>query len=303
MNQFLETRTGKISFPAYVPVTTFGDKYPLDNLLRPYLPRLADAVMVSYYYAKQIKSGQKPRIPMMVDSGGFFSLYSGVEVKERKKLGVIEYTKDGQIEKISPLDVLELQEEIADVAFTLDFPIPPGMDLTEARTRQKLTINNAHWAIANRRRRDLPLYASIQAWDVPSAKECAKAYVNCGFDGVAIGGLVPRSKDLSLVLSIVEAVRAEIPDLPLHVFGLGHPNMISRLYEAGVNSVDSSSYIKYAASGKLWSNPDLVIEEPTATDRLHLALWNLATATGKTLPLATTEMLFETVRKQEKVKV
>ena len=40
----LNTRRGAIPLPAYVPVTTFGGRYPLDDLVRPYLPRLADAM-------------------------------------------------------------------------------------------------------------------------------------------------------------------------------------------------------------------------------------------------------------------
>ena len=46
---------GTIKFPAYIPVTTFGGRYPLDGLIQPYLPRLSQAVMVSYYYAQQMK--------------------------------------------------------------------------------------------------------------------------------------------------------------------------------------------------------------------------------------------------------
>ncbi|BCL39660.1 tRNA-guanine transglycosylase [Nostoc sp. MS1] len=293
--KMLTTRSGQISFPAYIPVTTFGEKYPLDNLVRPYLCRLAPAVMVSYYYAKKMSPEQKPRLPLFVDSGGFISLFEGVNIRSKNKLGIIEINKDGETEIIHPKDVLELQSQVADVAFTLDFPIPPNMDLPQAKERQNLTIANAHWALNNRRRRDLPLYACVQAWDSQSAAHCAKEYANCGFDGIAIGGLVPRVHDIDLVLSIVETVRNEIGDLPLHIFGLGSPDIIQKLYAVGVDSVDSSSYIKYAASGKLWSNPDFQIKEPTVTDRLHLALCNLAAATGKTLPLSASGIIFSTI--------
>lgn len=295
----LITRRGQIPFPAYIPVTTFGEKYPLDNLIRPYLSRLAPAVMVSYYYAQKMLPEQAPKVPLMVDSGGFISLFEGVNIRSKGKLGIIELKKEEGIEIIHPKDVLELQAAIADVAFTLDFPIPPNMELTEARKRQKLTIANAHWALENKRRRDLPLYACVQGWDVQSARQCAIAYANCGFDGIAIGGLVPRFHDMNLVLSIVEAVRNEIGDLPLHIFGLGYPEIIQALYRVGVDSVDSSSYIKYAANGKLWSNPNFRIDDPTPTDRLHLALCNLATATGKTLPLSATEIVFSTISVRE----
>jgi tRNA-guanine family transglycosylase len=291
----LVTRRGSISFPAYIPVTTFGQKYPLDQLVRPYLPRLASAVMVSHYYAQNLTPEQMPRLPLLVDSGGFALLLAGTRLLERKGLGVLEIVRGEEVTLLHPRDVLEFQSAIADVAFTLDFPIPPNLEPREAKKRQRLTIANAHWAIANRRRQDLPLYACVQAWDADSARRCAQAYVGKGFDGVAIGGLVPRSHNLPLVLEMVEAVRGEIGDLPLHVFGLGHPQIVQELYQAGVDSVDSSSYVRYAADGKLWANPNFRLDEPTPTDRLHLALCNLATATGKTLPLSTTQMLFSTL--------
>jgi hypothetical protein len=174
MQRTLTTRRGKISFPAYIPVTTFGEKYPLDKLVQPYLPRLAPAAMVSYYYAKEIVLETAFRIPLLVDSGGFATLFADTQLYDRDGLGVLEISKAGVTEILHPRDVLELQEAIADVAFTLDFPIPPKLDADEALRRQRLTITNAHWALANRRRRDLPLFACIQAWDVDSLASALK---------------------------------------------------------------------------------------------------------------------------------
>lgn len=275
------------------PVTTFGGKYPLDDLIRPYLPRLAQGIMLSFYYAKQMPD--KPQtFPLLVDSGGFASLFSTARLVTSGKVGLLEISNEDKTETIHPCDVLELQEKIADVAFTLDFPIPPQMDQAEARQRQALTIANAHWALANRRRKDLPLFACIQAWDAASARECARAYKGAAFDGIAIGGLVPRVQDLQAVLAIIEAVRNEISDLPLHVFGLGKPETLPRLFEAGTDSVDSSAYVKLAADGRLWGAPHLQIQNASPIDRLHLALCNLAMATGQALPLSASQMLFIT---------
>ena len=274
-------------------MTTFGGKYPLDDLVRPYLARLASAVMVSFHYARQIRESM-PALPLFVDSGGFASLFSGAQVVSSGQLGMVSIERDGNMENIHPREVLQLQEKIADVAFTLDFPIPPGMERGEAHRRLELTIANAHWALANRRRKDLPLFACVQAWDVPSARECARAYADAPFDGVAIGGLVPRAHNLTEVVRIVEAVREEIGDRPLHVFGLGKPESAEALYAAGVDSVDSSSYVQLAADGRLWGNPGYRIEDPSPTDRLHLALCNLATATGRALPLSAARVSFTT---------
>ncbi len=289
----LITRRSVIRFPAYIPVTTFGDKYPLDKLVQPYLPRLAQAAMVSFHYARQMS--EPLRLPLMVDSGGFASLFEGTRVVKSGKLGILKISREGQAETIHPRDVLDLQEKIADVAFTLDFPIPPGMDEREAQKRQQLTIANAHWALANRRRKDLPLFACVQGWNVASARHCARAYAeqHC-LMGSPLAGLCRGARDLKKVLAIIEAVRIEIGDLPLHVFGLGKPEMVDHLFRAGVDSVDSSSYIKLAADGRLWSAPNVVIPEPSACNRLHIALCNLAAATARTLPLSASRMVFET---------
>ncbi|MBD2429346.1 tRNA-guanine transglycosylase [Phormidium sp. FACHB-1136] len=296
----LVTRRGTIPFPAYLPVTTFGKKYPLDDLIRPYLPRLAPAVMVSHYYAQQMKLEQRPSIPLWIDSGGFAALFEGTQILDRRGVGVLEVPNGDQVDLLHPKDVLTFQEDHADVALTLDFPIPPGLDDSENHRRQQLTITNALWALDNRRRPDLRLYACVQAWDVASAQACAQAYQGKGFDGVAIGGLVPRTKHPDQVLAIVRAVRDIIGDLPLHVLGLGNPKWLPSLYEAGADSVDSSSYVQYAANGKLWGNPNFILEDPSPTDRLHLALCNLALATGKTLPLSTAMPIFTTLQLSQK---
>jgi queuine/archaeosine tRNA-ribosyltransferase len=286
----LNTPHGPIRLPAYVPVTTFGGKYPLDDLVRPYLPRLAPAAMVSFYYAKKMK--ERPGLPLLIDSGGFASLFQNSRVIEVGGLGVLETSAGEEVETLRPSDVLDFQEQFADLAFTLDFPIPPSMDAAEAKRRQHLTVANAKWAIANRRRKEMLLYGCVQGWDVTSYRQCAVAYSTLGFDGLAIGGLVPRISDLDLVLAVVDAVRDVTPSLPIHVFGLGKPGTAEVLYAHGVASVDSSSYVKLAADGKLWGQPAVHLGDATPVERLNLALCNLAMATQRTLPLSTTHLLF-----------
>lgn len=287
----IATRKGSIRFPAYIPVTTFGTKYPLDDLVRPYLSRLASAIMVSYHYAKQQKTPF--RLPMMVDSGGFASLFDRADVIEEQGLGIIRLATEDGFEFISPSEVLEFQEQKADLAFTLDFPIPPSMELELAKVRQRLTISNAIWALNNRRRSDLPLFACIQGWDIDSYLDCAKTYAQLGFDGVAIGGLVPRARDKELIKSVVAGARSIVGEMPLHVFGLGKPELADLVFDSGADSVDSSSYLKLAASGLLWGSTAKAIASPTPTQRLHLAICNLANATRKNLPLSVSPHLLQ----------
>lgn len=286
----LHTKHGDIHFPAYIPVTTFGEKYPLDDLIRPYLPRLAPAAMVSFYYARKMNA--RPTFPLFIDSGGFASLFRNSRVLEEDGLGVLETIIGDDVEILRPSDVLEFQEQHADVAFTLDFPIPPSMAADEAQRRQRLTIANATWAISNRRRRDMPLYACVQGWSVSSYRKCAIAYSALGFEGIAVGGLIPRAGDVHTLLKIVSAIRKATPTKPIHVFGLGNPSLVEALFQHGVQSVDSSSYVKLAANGRSWANPSIQLADASPIERLHLALCNLAMATNYSLPLSAAHLAF-----------
>jgi helicase len=280
----LVTRKGEIPFPAYLPVTTFGQKYPLDNLVRPYLPRLAPAIMVSFHYAKKIE--EAPPIPLFLDSGGFASLFENSEVKEQNGWGTIVVSNDDKEETIDPMMVLERQEEIAEVGFTLDFPIPPGSSAKEAEKRMNLTIGNAKWALDNRRRKDLLLFACIQAPDPANARAFASELASLPFDGFALGGMVPRMRNWELVEEFTEVVLEEVGDRPLHVFGVGKPERVRQLFEMGVTSVDSSSYVKAAADGICWWGEQRKVENPGTFDRVNLALRNLAAGRTDEMPLS-----------------
>lgn len=283
----LVTARGTIKYPAYIPVTTFGDKYPLDGLLQPYLPRLAPAVMVSFHYAQAMD--RKPRVPLLIDSGGFAALFDGATIVEHRGLGVLHIAQDESDQQLTPLRVLDFQEERADVAFTLDFPIPPGTGRQEAERRMELTVANAAWAIENRRRKDMPLFASIQGLDADDYCAVAATLAKYAFDGFAIGGLVPRARDWDGVTRVVTGVLKEAGNRPVHAFGMGNPATTRQLFSMGVASVDSSSYVRLAADGKTWGDVPAP-EDPGTMDRVFLALSNLAEA-GRDTPTGRNQRL------------
>ncbi len=237
----MRTKHGTISFPTFMPVTTFGDKYPLDKMVQPYLKRTSQCLMVSHYYAQEMK--KRPNMPIFIDSGGFAGLFEGAEIIEYDEYACIK-TKEG--EELNPLDVLHFQIKNADIGATLDFIIPPGLDVAECIRRQNLTIKNALYAQKHNIVGDLVLYASLQCWDEKSARQCARIYSEAGFPGIAIGGMVPRSKDKEYIKNTVRAVREEAPDCVIHVFGCGNIDLIPALIEVGADSFDSSSYVRAA---------------------------------------------------------
>lgn len=245
MRRILKTRSGPLPLPAFLPVTTFGGRFALDELLRPYLGRLAPGLMVSYHYAKQMK--RRPNGVLFIDSGGFASLFEGSEYVERDDYAVIR-TREG--DEISPPEVLALQEKHADIGATVDFLIPPDCPPDEAERRQQLTERNALWALRHRNSADLKLFASIQAWDPDSATATMHRLADHPFDGFALGGMVPRIRRPEEIVAIVRAIRIVDRDRPLHVFGIGSVELIRTLFDEGVNSVDSSSYVRSAADGR-----------------------------------------------------
>lgn len=250
MAKSIDTRKGRINFPAFFPVTTFGKKFPLDEAIRPHLYRFAPALMVSYHYAQQMT--KSPDIPLFIDSGGFASLFKESEIVDIGKSAYIR-TKEGTI--IQPAQILAFQEKHAEAGATLDFLIPPGCSREEALRRQELTIRNAIWAVQHRSRKDFRLYASVQAWDPDSARNIMLEFAGFPFDGFALGGMVPLISRPELIFEIVRAIRDVEPDRPLHVYGIGLPMVIRGLFEAGADSVDSSSFVRHAA-GKKFMDPE-----------------------------------------------
>ena len=241
----LNTAHGTLHFPTFMPVTTFGDKYPLDKMVQPYLKRMSQCLMVSHYYAQGMK--KRPNMPIFIDSGGFAGLFEGAEIVEYDDYAAIK-TREG--DELNPLDVLHFQIKNADIGATLDFIIPPGLDEKECIKRQNLTIKNALYAQKHNIVGHLVLYASLQCWDEASARRCARIYADAGFDGIAIGGLVPRSKDVEYMKTIVRAVREEAPNCAIHVFGIGNPSVLPDLIAAGADSFDSSSYVRNAIESR-----------------------------------------------------
>ncbi|MCX9074320.1 MAG: tRNA-guanine transglycosylase [Candidatus Methanoperedens sp.] len=160
--------------------------------------------------------------------------------------------------KLNPIEILRIQEGIgADIASTLDIPILPQDNITNLQHANylKTSIKNAILSSRKKQREDMLLFAAIHGNDI-SVMMNTVDYLNKkgNFDGFAIGGLVAKRSDFRKVVDIVIAVRKKIGDKPLHVFGLGGPSMIPLLTYLGVDSFDSSSFLK-AGSKRIYFVP------------------------------------------------
>jgi len=281
------TRKGAVELPIYIPTLTFGNDFPLDDYVRPFLTSVfTPAIMSSYRFIHKMTPEQQPPQSFWLDSGAFalLSVNQSSWQTQQSGISVIEVAgEEGKAEILHPKAILEKQEQIAEVGFTLDIPVPLDCEPAEAERRLQASLNNALWALKNRRRQDLVLYASLPVYNVQTTRVMAEKLSETGFDGIALGGLVPRRHQHDLLIELVRTVKAVAPNLPLHLFGMGQPDLCARLFAAGADSVDSSSWVRYAASGKLFGIEG-AMPNPSRREQQHLALMNLASARQSVLP-------------------
>ena len=275
--------------PLYIATLTFGGDFPLDDYVRPFLtPSFTPAVMSSYRFIHKMKAEQQPQQAFWLDSGAF-ALLSVKKASWRtaaSSISVIEVADEsGKAQVLHPKAILEKQEALAEVGFTLDIPIPIDCEPAEAEQRMQASLNNALWAKQNQQRGDLVLYASLPVYSVESTRVLASKLAEAGFDGIALGGLVPRRHQHDLLIELVRTVKTIAPDLPLHLFGMGKPELCAQLFAAGADSVDSSSWVRCAAKGNLFGMEG-EMPNPSRREQQHLALMNLAHARQSISPLS-----------------
>ena len=278
--------------PLYLPTLALG-RFVLDQLVQPYLlPAIAPGVMVSQRYIEYLKEPFAQSL--WLDSGAYalLSVEQANWTTDDKGLGQINLPasqcEHAGCDRLHPKQVLDSQEALAEVGFTLDIPISPGCPAAEATKRLAVTLKNAAWALRNKQRQDLRLFASLPFYDLEQARKTAQTYAQMNFngkqfDGIAIGGLVPRLEDEELLLVLVQTVRQTVPGLPIHLFGVGEPTLAHRLFAAGATSTDSATFLTKAARGQRWGS-DVVMPEPSLHEKVHLALLNLAQGQQSTLP-------------------
>lgn len=232
----------------FLPVTTFGTKFPLDDLIRPFLFRFARAALVSYPYAQALPN--QAELPLFLDSGGFAGSLAGAAYEHRGDHFVLRTPEDLLIEPLSLLKRAESHSQIQVLA-TLDAFMPVDIKEQERQRRFEWTLQNAVYMLKHRSQQDLCLFGSLQAWDYASGKEGAVKLAAIGVDGIAVGGMVPRMGTPEMY-SILTGVLEGAGGLPVHVFGVGQPEVMQKLFAMGVWSVDSSSYIRQAVSERYW---------------------------------------------------
>ncbi|MBU1533936.1 hypothetical protein KKF84_01380 [Myxococcota bacterium] len=272
----------------FIPVIT--GRQGIDEMVRAYLHLLSPWALISYPHAISVDIQPGP-LDLLIDSGSYgFIKYGGHVTDNGDQISLTTTGPLGEI-RITTCDLLNFQEQHARGGFTLD--IPPLEGVVSQEEALHLSLTNGLWALKNRRRRDFLLYGALPAVeDTTALCHCATVLAANGVDGIAIGNLVPKRRDQDFIIRTVNALREAVPTHPLHAFGVGQPDRIRILFDLGVSSVDSSSYVRAAMDGKTLTMTSagggpcepVKIDGPSPAEVLTLALNNLCLLRQKTLP-------------------
>jgi tRNA-guanine family transglycosylase len=246
MNQkTVTTAHGSIETPALLPVSaaSYGiwDLWIENEFPPPW--ELAQGTILSLYHILRYKRKDairregihkilKTKKPIIIDSGGFQYMKKSAELEQEF---VLQYQEDAG----------------CDIGITFDYPIAPKLSPEEKKRRMNESINNANRALKLRKNEEMMLYSAVHGHN-PADIAAYLAGLDDGFEGYAVGSLVPKKRDYETLIRVVSTAKK---DKPLHVFGItGFPALFALSY-LGVETFDSWTYL-VAAAFKEYIHPE-----------------------------------------------
>ncbi|MDI6887187.1 MAG: tRNA guanosine(15) transglycosylase TgtA [Candidatus Thermoplasmatota archaeon] len=241
----LETKSGKITTPALLPVIN-----PTQILISPKELKenfRCEAIITNSYiiYNNEIlkKECLEKGLRSTLDFGASIMTDSG-------SFQAYEY---GDLE-INNEEILGFQTKIdSDIVTMLDVISPLDRKYSDSKNDVLETIERAKQAVA--KKEDRLLACTVQGGLYPDLREyCAKELSKLECDIFAIGGVVPllESYRFEVLVNIVLTSKKElVPSRPVHLFGCGHPIIFPVAVLLGCDLFDSASYAKYAKAERL----------------------------------------------------
>ncbi|MFW9852025.1 MAG: tRNA guanosine(15) transglycosylase TgtA [Candidatus Thorarchaeota archaeon] len=177
--------------------------------------------------------------------------------------GAYQILAYGDVE-IDPIQSLKIQASLeTDVGVILDIPTPPTDTFQEAKEKMEGTIDrikisldfikrnqNIIWTLPIQGGKNTPL---IKKYIEEIKREDYAKYF--GFH--ALGSVVPimAQYDYITLFSMIKVTRQLLPhNIPLHLFGAGHPMIFPFIVALGCDVFDSAAYILYAKEKRYMSS-------------------------------------------------
>jgi len=172
--------------------------------------------------------------------------FSGVIVTDSGSFQLAEY---GDID-VDTREIVAFQQAIgSDIGTPVDIPTPPDVDRDRAAEEQATTQDRLDLA-AGLDTGEMLLNAPVQgSTHLGLREEAAREAGKTGLDIVPVGAVVPLLKEYrfaDLVAVVLATKRGLGADVPVHLFGAGHPMMFALGAATGCDLFDSAAYALYA---------------------------------------------------------
>jgi queuine tRNA-ribosyltransferase len=194
--------------------------------------------------------------PILTDSGGF-QVMSLAKLRKITEQGVTFQSHiDGSRHEMTPERSIEIQNLLgSDIVMQLDECVALPCDDSVAEKAMRLSLRWAERCKAAFG--DHPgraLFAIVQGGATPALRvESARALVEMGFKGYAIGGLaVGEPQDV--MLAMIETVEPHLPkDKPRYLMGVGTPDDICEAVRRGVDMFDCVMPTRAGRHGQIFT--------------------------------------------------
>jgi len=242
----LYTRHGIIRTPTLAPVINpLRSPFPLEFFEKKFKVDLVITnayIIWKNYGEKAIEKGIHEllglNVPIMTDSGAY---------------QILEY---GYID-VDPDFILRYQKVIgSDIGVILDIPSGAGGTKYSVEWSVKETLRRARrakmlWDIDGQ---GMLLVAPIQGGTrLELVEMSARSVASLNYDIYALGSptQIMENYDFETLVDMMATARSHIPiTKPMHLFGAGHPIMLSLAVALGYDLFDSASYVLYARNGR-----------------------------------------------------
>jgi queuine tRNA-ribosyltransferase len=180
--------------------------------------------------------------PMLTDSGGFQVMSLAQLRKVTERAVTFRSHIDGASVDLSPERAIEVQGLLgSDIAMQLDECVRLPAERSDIDRAMQLSIR---WAERCKRAFEgapagRMLFGIVQGGDAPDLRRAsARALVEIGFHGYAIGGLAVGEPQ-AVMLAMIEEAAPELPeDRPRYLMGVGTPDDILQAVARGVDMFD-----------------------------------------------------------------
>lgn len=260
----ITTARGTIQTPVFMPV---GTKAAVKTLDTSDLERLGPPIVLANTYHLMDRPGadlieECGGLHNFMDWGGHLLTDSGgyqifsLESKITEESAVFKSAYDGRKLELSPEKSVKIQEQLgADIAMVLDVctALPATRETIQADMER--THRWAERSRAANTRKDQNQFGIVQGGVDPELREVsAKAIVDIGFDGYAIGGLSVGESREDMVPALRAAIQHLPADKPRYFMGLGDPIGLIEAVHNGVDMFDCVLPTRLARHGTALTN-------------------------------------------------